>query len=177
LDTIKQYTKGVKMRVDQASQPFPMVWDGSRWIGLIPESKQFMIIPNMGGIAQIGGVPVGGKNGQAVSLGKSSVVAGIKCELWHVKALGADGKLQDADVCLAKDAGFMVGRMTVNDGGRQYYAAGLAYDQARASGMGVLSVTIRGKMAFQETTMRAAPEPDSLFVVPHGYTATTPHGP
>ena len=177
-DALVQYTKGGKMRVAYIGSFGDVLWDGSKWVGLMPDSKQYMIIPNMQakGIAQVGGAPVGHKS-EAVSLGKSSVVAGIKCELWHVKGLASNGTPAEADACLAKNAGFMVGRMTLNEAGRQFEGFGLAYDRARESGMGVVSVAVKGGTIFELSKVTATSLPDSLFVIPAGYTPTTPHGP
>lgn len=176
-DALVQYSKGAKMRVDYEGAPGGIFWDGSKWVALVPELKKYMIIPDIVGRGESisGGAPIG-KKSQAVSLGKSSIVAGIKCELWHVKGLGLDGKPAEADVCLAKNAGFMVGRMTLNEQGRQFIGFGLAYDKSLESGMGVLSVAVHGNTLYELTKVRAASVPDSLFVIPAGYKSMLEEG-
>ena len=120
-----------------------------------------------------GGGEMGRKNGKGVNTGKTSVIAGTKCELWHFSGTGEDGNAEAGDACLAKGAGFMVGRMTLNNMGRHMNAAGVAYEQARATGTGILGASINGKVALQTIELKASPLSDALFAVPPGYTATT----
>ena len=170
-DSITQFTKGSKMRLEIAGQPGALVSDCSKWFTIFPEVKRYVVIPGVD-VASAGG-EMGRTNGKAVDTGKSSVIAGTKCELWHFSGTGEDGNAEVGEACLAKGAGFMVGRMTVNNMGRHMNAAGVAYEQARATGSGVLGATINGKTALQTTQLKATPQPDALFAIPAGYTATT----
>ena len=170
-DSVTQFTKGSKMRLEFASQPGALVFDGGKWFTLFPDVKRYVIIPENDTTGA--GPELGRKNGKAVHTGKTAVMAGTTCELWHFAGTGDDGNPESGDACLAKGAGFMVGRMSLNDMGRHVNAAGLAYEQARATGTGVLGVTINGKVMLQTIKSQAGAQPDALFAVPPGYTATT----
>lgn len=170
-DSITQFTKGSRVRLEIAGQPGALVSDGSKWFTIFPDVKRYVIIPTVD--MSSGGGEMGRKNGKAVNTGKTSVIAGTTCELWHFSGTGEDGNAEAGDACLAKGAGFMVGRMSLNDMGRHMNAAGLAYEQARATGMGVLGATINGKVVLQTIKLQGAPQSDALFAIPPGYTATT----
>ena len=169
-DSITQFTKGSKMRVEIAGQPGALVSDGTKWFTIFPDVKRYVIIP---AVDMASAPEMGRKNGKAVNTGKTSVIAGTKCELWHFAGTGESGNAESADACLAKGAGFMVGRMSLNNMGRHMNAAGVAYEQARTTGTGVLGATINGKVVLQTITSQAGAQPDALFAVPPGYTATT----
>jgi hypothetical protein len=170
-EPLTQFTKGSKMRIEIGGQPGALVSDGHKWFSIFPDVKHFVIIPavDMAG----GGGEMGRKNGTAVKTGKRSIIAGIPCEVWHFTGTGEDGNAESGDACLAKGAGFMVGRMTLNNMGRHINAAGLAYNQARASGMGVMAASINGKVVLETIKVQAMPEADALFKAPPGYTPTT----
>ena len=170
-DSITQFTKGSKMRLEIAGQPGALVSDGSKWFTIFPDVKRYVVIPAVD-VASAGD-EMGRRNGKAVNTGKTSVIAGTKCELWHFSGTGEDGNAEAGEACLAKGAGFMVGRMTVNNMGRHMNAAGVAYEQARATGSGILGATINGKSVLQTVELKATPQPDALFAIPAGYTATT----
>jgi uncharacterized protein DUF4412 len=170
-DSITQFTKGSKMRLEIAGQPGALVSDGSKWFTIFPDVKRYVVIPAVDMTS--GGGEMGRRNGKAVNTGKSSVIAGTKCELWHFSGTGEDGSAEAGDACLAKGAGFMVGRMTLNNMGRHMNAAGVAYEQSRATGTGVLGASINGNVVLQTLELKASPEPDALFSIPAGYTATT----
>jgi hypothetical protein len=125
-DSITQFTKGSKMRLEIAGQPGALVSDGSKWFTIFPEVKRYVVIPAVDMASGEG--EMGRRNGKAVNTGKTSVIAGTRCELWHFSGTGEDGSAEAGDACLAKGAGFMVGRMTVNNMGRHMNAAGVAYE-------------------------------------------------
>ncbi|MEP7067290.1 MAG: DUF4412 domain-containing protein [Gemmatimonadota bacterium] len=170
-DSVTQFTKGSKMRLEFAGKPGALVYDGTKWFTLFTDVKRYVIIPIMD--TADAGPELGRKNGRATSTGKTSVIAGIKCELWHFTGTGEDGAAEVGDACLARGAGFMVGRMSQDDMGRHANAAGLAYEKARASGMGVLGETIDGKVVLTTLKAQPAPQADALFAIPPGYKATT----
>jgi hypothetical protein len=169
-DSITQFTKGSKMRLEIAGQPGALVFDGTKWFTTFPDVKRYVIIP---AVDMASAPEMGRRNGKAVNTGKTSVIAGMKCELWHFAGVGENGDAESGDACLAKGAGFMVGRMSLNNMGRHMNAAGVAYEQARATGTGVLGATINGKVVLQTTKAQAGPQSDALFAVPPAYSATT----
>jgi hypothetical protein len=171
-DTLTQFTKGSKVRFEGMGSGGALISDGNHWFTLLPGTKHYMVVPAM----KQEGPELGRQNGTAVKTGKMETVAGISCEVWHFTGMKDSQTTESGDACLAKGAGLMVGRMTVNDMGRQFNAAGLAYNQARSSGMGVLRVTTNGRVMLEAFKAEARSVADETFKAPPGYTAITTAG-
>jgi hypothetical protein len=168
-DTLTQFTMGSKIRFEGMGSGGALISDGDKWFTLIPGTKHYMIVPAI----KQEGAELGRQNGTAVKTGKMETVAGISCEVWHFTGMKDTQTAESGDACLAKGAGLMVGRMTVNDMGRQFDAAGIAYNQARSSGMGVMKVTTNGRVVLETIKAEVKSVSDETFKAPPGYTAIT----
>ena len=166
-DTITQMTKGSKMRFEGMGRGGgAMIMDGNSRLILMPEQKQYMIIP----IAPDNTPVKQKKQGTAVKTGKTETVAGIRCEVWHYTGVKNDGTPQDGDACLAKGAGLMIGRLAVGRMAMYFTEGGQAFSQALASGMGIMKVTSNGKTDLVAIKAQVTSVPDAMFSPPSDYT-------
>jgi len=166
-DTMTQMTKGDKMRLEGMGHGGAMIMNGTSRIIIIPEQKQYMELPaDFGGKAARESVK---HHGIAVRTGKTENVAGISCEDWHYKGTDDDGKAQEGDVCVAKGAGLMVGRLT-GVTAHMFEEGGQAFNDALKNGGGLMKATNNGKVAFEAVKAQATSLPDAMFAPPADYT-------
>jgi hypothetical protein len=167
-DTLTQMTKGSKIRIEgMGMRGGAMIMNGNTRIILMPEQKQYMIMPMTSDKADR--VAKEKKNGVAVRTGKTETVAGIPCEVWHYTAKDDEGKPDTGDACLAKGAGFMVNRLAGDNMAQYFSEGGAAFGEALASGMGIMKVVSNGKVELIAIRAQASSLPDAMFAAPADY--------
>ena len=168
-DTMTQMTKGDKVRIEgMGRRGGAMIMNGTSRIIVMPEQKQYMELP-----ADFGGRAAASEaakhHGVAVKTGKTETVAGIPCEDWHYKGTDDDGKTQEGDVCVAKGAGLMLGRLT-GVAAHMFEEGGQAFNDALKNGGGLMKATNNGKVSFEAVKAQATSLPDAMFAPPADYT-------
>jgi uncharacterized protein DUF4412 len=169
-DTMTQMTKGSKIRMEGMGKGGgAMIMDGTKRIVIIPEQKQYMELPPSLGTKEEAKESVK-HHGVAVKTGKTETVAGITCEDWHYKGTDDNGQPEEGDACLAKGAGFMIGRLSGDMSMQVFDAGGQAFNDAINHGSGLMKVTTDGKVLFTAVKAQATSLPDAMFAPPAGYT-------
>ena len=168
-DTMTQMTKGSKIRMEGLGKGAAMIVDGTKRIIIMPSQKQYMEFPPSTGSKEEA-KEAAKHHGVAVKTGKTETIAGIPCEDWHYKGTDDDGKPEEGDACLAKNAGFMIGRFAGDMQMKVFDAGGQAFNNAINTGSGLMKVTTNGKVVFTAVKAQATSLPDAMFAPPAGYT-------
>jgi uncharacterized protein DUF4412 len=168
-DTMTQMTKGSRIRMEGMGKGGVMIMDGTKRIIIIPEQKQYMELPASAG-AKEAAKESAKHHGVAVKTGKMETVAGIRCENWHYEGTNDDGQPEEGDACLAKGAGFMLGRLSGDMSIQVFDAGGQAFNDAINHGSGLMKVTTDGKVVFTAVKAQATALPDAMFAPPADYT-------
>ena len=168
-DTLTQMTKGDKLRMEGMGRGGAMIMDGSSRIIILPDQKQYMKLPmNMGDNAAARESMK--HRGTAEKTGKTETIAGIPCEDWHYKGTDEKDQPAEGDVCVARGAGLMVGRLAGGMAQHMFDQGGPAFNEMMKNGGGILKATKNGKTSFIAVKAQATSLPDAMFAPPAGYT-------
>ncbi len=169
-DTMTQITKGSKIRFEGLGKfGGAMIMDGTNRVVLMPDKKQYMILPPNLGAHEVG-EEAKKHMGSAERTGKTETIAGIKCEDWHYKGTRSDGKPEEGEACVAEGAGLMINRLSGGMAGEYFNAGGQAFADAMKRGAGIMKVTENGKLQFEAVRAQRTSVPDAMFVAPPDYT-------
>ena len=175
-DTMTQITKGSKIRFEGMGESHgAMIMDGANRIMILPDKKQYMILPANLGAREVGEEAKKHK-GTAEKTGKTETIAGIKCEDWHYKGTKSDGKPEEGEACVANGAGLMINRLSGGMAGEYFNAGGQAFADAMKNGAGIMKVTENGKLQFEAVRAQRTSVPDAMFAPPPDYTPLTMPG-
>ncbi len=173
-DTMTQITKGSKIRFEGMGKGVDneggaMIMNGDTRLILLTEQKMYMELP-----ASLGAREVAKESskhrGVAEKTGKTEVVAGVPCNVWHYKGTNDDGAAEDGEVCMAKGTGFMVNRLAGGMEAQYFDAGGAAFVAEMKNGGGIMKVTENGKVKLVAVKVEATSVPDAMFAPPPGYT-------
>ena len=169
-DTMTQITKGSKIRFEgMGKSGGAMIMDGNTRLMLVPTQKMYMEMPAT--LGAHGAAEEGAKHhGVAEKTGKTEVVAGVRCNVWHYKETKSDGSAHEGEACIARGTGFMINRLTGGMAGNYFNAGGAAFAAEMKNGGGIMKVTENGKVALIAVKIEATSVPDAMFLPPEGYT-------
>ena len=187
-DTFVQTTKGNKLRLDGfGSSQGTMIIDNDAKTMIIvePEKKQYMLMTQedakqmqamMGPMMHQQHATDPSKY-KFEKTGKSEVVAGAPCEMWHGVYTGEKGEKEEGDACVAEGVGFALADLTFNNPMLQQ--TGAARDQMEqfrqlvGGNKGILKATNTkdGKPSTQleATKIERKVVGDDVFAPPAGY--------
>jgi hypothetical protein len=172
-DTMTQITKGSKIRFEGMNKGRgdggAMIMDGDTRMVLLTSEKKYMILPASFG-AKEGARESKKHHGEAQKTGKTEMVAGIPCSVWHYQGTGDNGKPEEGEACIAKGAGLMINRLAGGMKGSYFDVGGEAFAAELKNGGGVMKVTANGKVVLAAVKAEATSVPDAMFAPPAGYT-------
>jgi hypothetical protein len=178
-----QTSKGTMLRMDMVkvgknqSNRGAVIFDSkTRMMTMIMyDQKRYMTTPMGAMDSMIAGVREGHKAPKISfkDTGRSEVVAGVKCEIYHGTTTREDGKVEEGEACLAKGVGFnMMENFTGKRGSsdpatelfREFAAKDLRMIKAWRMKDGKMEV------ALEATKIERKSIPDSEFLPPPGFT-------
>jgi len=193
-DTIVQYTKGNKVRLDGfGAMHGSMIIDNDAKVMMMvePSKKQVMTMTEddakqmeamMGPMAER--MKQKGKNDEAngkasfTKTGKSETVAGVRCEVYHGTYIEDDGDKDEGDACVATGVGFRLDAVTFNNPMMQRGGAAAGrlqqFRELVAGNKGILkakSYEESGKVKTDLEAVKIEPKAlgDDVFGIPPGY--------
>ena len=169
-DTMTQISKGSKIRFEGMGKGNgAMIMDGTTRLILLTDQQKYMEMPANLGAREA--TEEGSKHrGVAEKTGKTEVVAGVPCNVWHYKGTNNDGSAEEGDACIARGTGFMINRLSGGMVGNYFNAGGAAFATEMKNGGGIMKVTENGKLSLVAVKVQATSVPDAMFAPPPGYT-------
>lgn len=169
-DTMTQLTKGSKIRFEGMGRGNgAMIMNGNTRLILLADQKKYMEMPANLGAREA--TEEGSKHhGVAEKTGKTEVVAGVPCNVWHYKGTKSDGSAEEGEACIARGTGFMINRLSGGMAGNYFNAGGAAFATEMKNGGGIMKVTENGKLSLVAVKVQATSVPDAMFAPPPDYT-------
>jgi hypothetical protein len=194
IDTVKQMTKGRRVRLDGfGGQGGAMIIDNdAKRIMLIqPERKQYMTMteddakqmqammgPMMDKMKRQQANQAGDRTLNFTKTGKTEVVAGVRCEVYRGEVVGADQDKDEGEACVAPGVGFALADLTFNNpmlmgrgGANDRFEQ---YRQLVGTNKGILKAARieNGKAVndLEAIKIEKTDVPDAMFAPPAGYT-------
>jgi hypothetical protein len=193
IDTVKQMTKGRRLRLDGfGGEGGAMIIDkdAGRIMLIQPERKQYMTMteadakqmqammgPMMERMKQQHGEASKGKL-SFTKTGRTDVVAGVRCEVYRGEFIGANKDKEEGEACVASGVGFALGDLMNNPmmmaGGRgssefEQYRELVGADKGILKAARIENGQARNDL--EAIKIERATVPDSMFAPPAGYTA------
>lgn len=193
IDTVKQMTKGRRLRLDGfGGQGGAMIIDkeAGRVILIQPERKQYMTMTEADAKqmrAMMGPMMerMKGQHGEAskdqlrfTKTGRTEVVAGVRCEVYRGEYVGSDKDKEEGEACVAPGVGFALGDILSGNpmltGGGRGSSEFQRYRDLVGTDKGILKAgrieNGQPRSDLEAIRIEKTAVPDAMFEPPAGYT-------